>query len=141
MALIWNLQIPHLWTVPQAIAMPPLPQGVPSPGSSNMLAIFTVTRLLLPIPTTFSTTLQVPRPSLKHVIGKGGATLAKIEDLPQCFIFVQDCGEQMAVVNFCGDSSGLGRFLVSALGHGHYSVLSTLQRNGVSLVALGLLIP
>ena len=88
----------------------------------------------------FFTTLQVPRPSLKHVIGKGGATLAKIEDLAQCFISVQDCGEQMAVVNFCGDSSGLGRFLVSALGHGHFSVLSTLQRNGVSPVALGSLI-
>ena len=65
----------------------------------------------------------------------------KIEDLAQCFISVQDCGEQMAVVNFCGDSSGLGRFLVSALGHGHYSVLSTLQRNGVSPVTLGPLIP
>ena len=88
----------------------------------------------------FFATLQVPRPSLKHVIGKGGATLAKIEDLAQCFISVQDCGEQMAVVNFCGDSSGLGRFLVSALGHGHFSVLSTLQRNGVSPVALGSLI-
>ena len=89
----------------------------------------------------FFTTLQVPRPSLKHVIGKGGATLAQIEDLAQCFISVQDCGEQMAVVSFCGDSSGLGRFLVSALGHGHYSVLSTLQRNGVSPVELGPLIP
>ena len=89
----------------------------------------------------FFTTLQVPRPSLKHVIGKGGATLAKIEDLAQCFISVQDCGEQMAVVNFCGDSSGLGRFLVSALGHGHYSVLSTLQRNGICPVELGPLIP
>ena len=88
----------------------------------------------------FFATLQVPRPSLKHVIGKGGATLAKIEDLAQCFISVQDCGEQMAVVNFCGDSTGLGRFLVSALGHGHFSVLSTLQRNGVSPVALGSLI-
>ena len=89
----------------------------------------------------FFTLLQVPRPSLKHVIGKGGATLAKIEDLAQCFISVHDCGEQMAVVNFCGDYSGLGRFLVSALGHGHFSVLSTLQRNGVSPVALGPLIP
>ena len=79
----------------------------------------------------FFTTLQVPLPSLKHVIGKGGRTLAKIEDLAQCMINVFDCGEQMAVVNFCGDSSGLGRFLVSALGHGHYSVLSTLQRNGI----------
>ena len=89
----------------------------------------------------FFTTLPVPRPSLKHVIGKGGGTLAKIEDLAQCFISIQDCGEQMAVVNFCGDHSGLGRFLVSALGHGHFSVLSTLQRNGVSPVELGPLIP
>ena len=89
----------------------------------------------------FSTTLQVPRPSLKHVIGKGGRTLAKIEDLAQCMISVFDCGEQMAVVNFCGDSSGLGRFLVSALGHGHFSVLSTLQRNGISPIELGPLLP
>ena len=89
----------------------------------------------------FFTTLQVPRSTLKHVIGKGGATLVKIEDLAQCFISVHDCGERMAMVNFCGDSSGLGRFLVSALGHGHFSVLSTLQRNGVSPVELGPLIP
>ena len=89
----------------------------------------------------FSTTLQVPRPSLKHVIGKGGHTLARIEDLAQCMINVIDCGEQIAVVNFFGDSSGLGRFLVSALGHGHFSVLSTLQRNGISPVELGPLLP
>ena len=89
----------------------------------------------------FFTTIQVPRPFLKHVIGKGGGTLAKIEDLAQCLISIQDCGEQLAIVNFCGDSSGLGRFLVSALVHGHYSVLSTLQRNGVSPVELGPLIP
>ena len=89
----------------------------------------------------FFTTLQVPRPSLKHVIGKGGATLARIENFAQCLISIQDCGEQLAMVNFCGDSSGLGRFLVSALVHGHYSVLSTLQRNGVSPAELGPLIP
>ena len=89
----------------------------------------------------FFTTLQVPRPSLKHVIGKGGATLARIEDLAQSFISVHDCGERMAMVNFCGDYSGLGRFLVSALGHGHFSVLSTLQRNGISPIELGRLIP
>ena len=45
------------------------------------------------------------------------------------------------MVNFCGNRSGLGRFLVSALVHGHFSVLSTLHRNGVSLVELGPLIP
>ena len=89
----------------------------------------------------FFTTVQVPRHSLKHVIGKGGATLARIEDLAQCLITVHDCGEHMAAVNFCGDCSGLGRFLVSALGHGHFSVLSTLQRNGISPVELGPLIP
>ena len=83
----------------------------------------------------------MPRPSLKHIIGKGGATLARIEDLAQCLVTVHDCGEQMAVVNFCGDCSGLGRFLVSTLGHGHFSVLSALQRNGVSPVELGPLIP
>ena len=89
----------------------------------------------------FFTTIQVPRPSLKHVIGKGGATLARLEDLAQCLISIQDCGEQVAMVNFCGDSSGLGRFLVSALVHGHYSVLSAVQRNGVSPIELGPLIP
>ena len=89
----------------------------------------------------FFTLIQVPRPSLKHVIGKGGATLARIETLAQCLISIQDCGDQLAMVNFCGDSSGLGRFLVSAMVHGHYSVLSTLQRNGVSPVELGPLIP
>ena len=89
----------------------------------------------------FFTLIQVPRPSLKHVIGKGGATLSRIEDLAQCIISIQDCGEHMAMVNFCGDSSGLGRFLVSALVHGHYSVLSAMQRNGVSPIELGPLIP
>ena len=89
----------------------------------------------------FFTLIQVPRPSLKHVIGKGGATLARIEDLAQCLISIQDCGEHVAMVNFCGDCSGLGRFLVSALVHGHFSVLSTLQRNDISPVELGLLIP
>ena len=83
----------------------------------------------------------MPRPSLKHVTGKGGATLSRIEDLAQYIISIQDCGEHMAMVNFCGDYSGLGRFLVSTLVHGHYSVLSTMQRNGVSPVELGPLIP
>ena len=91
--------------------------------------------------TFFFTTLQVPRLSLKHVIGKGGGTLARIEDLAQCLISVHGCGERMAMVNFCGGYSGLGRFLVSALVHGHFSALSTLQRNGISLVELGPLIP
>ena len=75
------------------------------------------------------------------MIGKGGATLARIENLAQCLISIQDCGEQVAMVNFCGDSSGLGRLLVSAMVHGNFSMLSTLQRNGVSLVELGPLIP
>ena len=34
----------------------------------------------------FFTTILVPRPSLMHVIGKGGGTLAKIEDLAQCLL-------------------------------------------------------
>ena len=68
----------------------------------------------------FFTTIEVPRPSLKHLIGKGGATLARIKDLPQCLISVFDCGEQMTVVNFCGDYCGLGRLVVSALCHGHF---------------------
>ena len=110
MAPIWDLQIPNLWSAPPATAMPLPPLGVPFPGSWTMLAIFIVTRPLPLSSEIFFTTLQVPRPSLKHVIGKGGATLAKIEDLAQCFISVQECGERMAMVNFCGDSSGLGRF-------------------------------
>ena len=87
------------------------------------------------------TIIQVPHPSLKHVIGKDGGTLMRIEDLAQCLISVHDCKEQMVVANFCGDYCGLGRFLVSALGHGHFSVLSTLQRNGVSPLELGHLLP
>ena len=83
----------------------------------------------------------MPRPSLKHIIGKGGGTLVRIEDLAQCLISIHDCGEQMAMMNFCGDYSGLGRLLVSALGHGHFSVLSTLQRNGISPIELGPLFP
>ena len=83
----------------------------------------------------------MPRPSLKHIIGKGGGTLARIEDLAHCLISIRDCGEKMSMVNFCGDYSGLGRFLVSALGHGHFSVLFTLQQNGISPIELGPLFP
>ena len=75
------------------------------------------------------------------MIGKGGGTLAKIEELAQCFISIHNCGEQMVAVNFCGDHSGLGRFLVSVLDHEHFSMLSTLQRNGVSPIELGPPIP
>lgn len=89
----------------------------------------------------FSAPLPLPRSSLKHVIGKGGRTLAKIEDLAQCMISVLDCGANMAHLHFLGDSSGLGRFLASALSHGHYSVLSTLARNGISPIGLGPLSP
>ena len=52
MAPIWNLQIPHLWSVPPATAMPPLLQGVPSHGSSTMLAASTATHLPLPMLTS-----------------------------------------------------------------------------------------
>ena len=75
------------------------------------------------------------------MIGKGGGTLARLEGLAQWLITIHDCEEQMVVVNFCGDYIGLGRFLVSALGHGHSPMLSILQRNGVSPVELGPLIP
>ena len=74
-------------------------RGVPSLESLIMLAAFTATRFLPPFYDVFTLT-QVPRPSLKHIIEKGGGTLARIEDLAQCLISIHYCGEQIAMVQF-----------------------------------------
>ena len=44
-----HLQMAHLWSAPQAIAMPPPLPGVHSHGSKTMLATSTMIRLLPPI--------------------------------------------------------------------------------------------
>ena len=44
--------------------------------------------------------LKVPHSTLKHVVGKGGHMVARIEDNNESFISISDCDANVGVVLF-----------------------------------------
>ena len=69
---------------------------------------------------------------MKHILGRGGRILSRIEDLAGCFISVADSGGLTTIVSVMGGDVTLACFLIHAVSSGFYRVFETLHRNGVS---------
>ena len=78
--------------------------------------------------------IRIPRSEVKHVLGRGGRILSRIEDLSGCLVSVVDSSGGDSTVNLMGGDATLGCFLVHALASGFFSVFETLARNGISRV-------
>ena len=82
----------------------------------------------------FLHSIRIPRSEVKHVLGKGGRVLSRIEDLSGCLVSVVDSSGRESTVNLMGGDATLGCFLVHALSSGFFSVFETLERNGITRV-------
>ena len=73
----------------------------------------------------------VPPMSLKHVIGRGGRTLHKLESFVGVFASVVDTGTGPEIC-FVGPPRAclLAEFIVDRIVGGHYSIMESLARNG-----------
>ena len=75
--------------------------------------------------------LKVSRSSLRHIVGKGGRMLRRIEDYTGSFISVTDCDEQQGTVRVWGGQGSLARVVILAISFGFTSALDTISRNGI----------
>ena len=82
----------------------------------------------------FLHSIRIPRSEVKHILGRGGRVLSRIEDLSGCLISVVDSSGRESKVNLMGGDATLGCFLVHALSSGFFSVFETLERNGITRV-------
>ena len=73
----------------------------------------------------------VPPMSLKHVIGRGGRTLHKLESFVGVFASVVDTGTGPEIC-FVGPPRAclIAEFIVDRIVGGHYSIMESLARNG-----------
>ena len=73
----------------------------------------------------------VPPMSLKHVIGRGGRTLHKLESFVGVFASVVDTGTGPEIC-FVGPPRAclIAEFIVERIVGGHYSIMESLARNG-----------
>ena len=76
--------------------------------------------------------IPVQRSQIRHVLGRHGRVLSRIEDLTGCLVSVEDTTGEDAIVRLMGGDAVLGCFLIHALSAGFYNVFTTLQRNGIS---------
>ena len=76
--------------------------------------------------------VELPRCVVRHVVGRQGKTLQRIEDLCGVFVALQDVGEEQSDVLLWGSAEGvaLADFVIHALGKGMHSILDSLGRLG-----------
>ena len=81
---------------------------------------------------TVAWSVEVSRPAVRHIVGRRGKTLQRIEDLCGVFVALQDMGEEHSEVLLWGSAEGvaLAEFVVHALGMGMHSILDSLGRLG-----------
>ena len=74
----------------------------------------------------------VPRSRLRHVIGRGGRMLQKIESFLGVFAFVREDASGDPKVVFVGQRHAivLGDFIVNMILMGHYTIMESLARAG-----------
>lgn len=83
-------------------------------------------------PESVSLSLMVDRAALKHVVGRGGKMMRKIEDYTGSFLAIVDCADGKSQVRVFGGEFQLAYFLVKAISDGYYSALDAISRNGVT---------
>ena len=84
-------------------------------------------------------TLLVSRSTLKHIVGKGGRMLARLEDYTGSLISISDSplGTGSGTVKIWGGQCEFARVLILAISFGFYSVLDTVSRNGITHLPVG----
>ena len=75
--------------------------------------------------------IRVSPLSLKHIIGRGGRTLHKLESFVGVFasVFDTETGPEICFVG-CPRACLLAEFIVEMIVGGHYSIMESLARNG-----------
>ena len=75
--------------------------------------------------------MSIPSSDLKHIIGRGGRTLHKLESFVGVFASVVDTktGPEICFVG-CPRACLLAEFIVEMIMGGHYSIMESLARNG-----------
>ena len=81
---------------------------------------------------TVSWSVELSRSAVRHVVGRRGRTLQRIEDHCGVFVALQDRGEEQSEVLLWGSLEGvaLATVVVTALERGLYSILDSLGRLG-----------
>ena len=74
-------------------------------------------------------TFTVPRSALRHIIGRGGATIRRMEAAVGVLVGVGDGPGDSAAVSLCGPPArlALGKQVVRLVGQGHRSLLGRLE--------------
>ena len=74
----------------------------------------------------------IPRSRLRHVIGRGGRMLHKLERFLGVFAFVKDTANDDPKIVLVGQRHGvvLGEFIVNMIIMGHYTIMESLARAG-----------
>ena len=79
-------------------------------------------------------TCWVAKGAVRHVIGRGGRMLQRLEDTFGAFLSIRDCsdGPLYAQLEICGPprSCALVKFAVECLEFRHFSILDSLLRIG-----------
>ena len=72
---------------------------------------------------------EVPRAILRHVVGRGGATIRRLEAVLGVLVGVMDCPGDSATVSLCGPPDRLvdAARVVRLVGQGHRSLLARLE--------------
>ena len=79
----------------------------------------------------YSKNITVDSSEVKHIIGRGGHTLRKLESFVGVFAFVVDRGGEAELVLVGRPRSCLlGEFIVELILMGHHSIMESLAANG-----------
>ena len=73
---------------------------------------------------------EIPKPFVKHVLGRGGRTFRRLEDFCGVFAFLGDTYESSAEVYLWGPprACAIADFIISALSCGNFSIMDVLDR-------------
>ena len=75
---------------------------------------------------------KVPRSHLRHIIGRGGRMLQKLENFLGVFAFVREKADNRPEIVLVGQRHTvvLGEFIINMLVMGHYTIMDSLARAG-----------
>ena len=76
-------------------------------------------------------TISVPGRALRHIVGRGGATIRRIEAVLGVLVGAVDCPDGTAAVSLCGPPNRLAdaERVVRLVGQGHRTLLSRLEED------------
>ena len=84
-------------------------------------------------------TISVPGRALRHIVGRGGATIRRIEAVLGVLVGAVDCPDGTAAVSLCGPPNRLAdaERVVQLIGQGHRTLLTRLEEDPGTWAGLG----